>query len=139
MQYVYVPVPEDRVGEIMRLLVDTRDNAGVPARSGDWSVSDLCRLFKESGTMAAEFLLYLAHRPDQEVDASEIIRAMNTDGRAFGGMASSLSRRCQGRYGREWPISRREVGDSILYSMSGSVASVVQQADSEMAEGGEEL
>jgi hypothetical protein len=127
MEFVYLPVPSSRVGDVYRLLASDgpEDSSGIdPAL--------LVRIYRESEESFRQLLDYLAERPDQPISTKRVAAGLRLSrGTAsLAGMLGAFGRRAANRYDGVWPFEKgfNPVEDTNEFTMSRSVADVIKQA-----------
>lgn len=123
--YVYLPVPIDRVEEVMLFLVSAD-------KSQDRRIEDLVvRIYRESDEPFRKLLSYLAEHPDEYMSSARIAGALNLKSHAasLAGMLGAFGRRTTNRYTGFWPFDRINNPESKMVEliMSGEVAKLVKQ------------
>src|SRR3954454_9367894 len=116
-QFVNVPVPEDRVLEVMEFLTRARRPEGDARPSADQMqpasqgaiVTDpdvVGRAYRESPPAMKQFFELLAKQPDDWVAIDELRAAMGLKTHALPGVLGAFQRRWKGHYkqGGRWPF-----------------------------------
>ena len=150
-EFVMVPVPRERVLDVMALLTGGGGSALPPpprgreprggglggdesdeSRKAEWSETLLRRCWQESPASMQAVLGLLADRAPDFVPITEIAEAAYADGsrRKFAGALGAFTKRCEKRYNATtWPFSgpvwSHELG-MWQYSMPGWVAEIVR-------------
>jgi hypothetical protein len=128
-QWVYVPVPADRVDDVFRFLL------GSPAESDAAEEADLDRLvervFRESDEKFRSLLVLLADYPDQPLSTGAVADDLKLyrGTASLAGMLGAFGRRTTNRYGDFWPFERfyDPAKDESQLVMSAKVAKIVER------------
>ncbi|MFL5913052.1 MAG: hypothetical protein ACJ768_21100 [Gaiellaceae bacterium] len=126
MPYVYLPVPEDRVEDVYRLL------AGADEAEAKLDQKVLLeRAYRESDGAFRRLLDYLAERPGEPVTTKQLAAGIGLErGTAsLAGMLGAYGRRARNRYGGFWPFSKayNPVEESNELVMADDVAEAIRQ------------
>jgi hypothetical protein len=128
MPFVYIPVPEERVEEVYRLLGRSHR-----AEAGDDVDRLVQRVYQESDEQFRGLLRYLAGRPGQAVTTARAARHLKLPSgtASLAGMLGAYGRRANNRYDGFWPFSTRynPVKDSKEFIMEPEVADLVRRVD----------
>lgn len=140
MAYVQVPVPEEHVPAVYDLLNRLQKGEaprvdGEPVGPPPKATAGLIeRVYDESKEPHRRLLDFLAARPGEWIETSELIDGLKlTNRKSVAGLLGSYGRRASFRYGgfrpwdQEWDRSRGEA----RYRMDGQVAEWVNQAAAE--------
>jgi hypothetical protein len=127
MEYIYVPVPSDRVEDVYRLLAT---NGHEEPHGVDSAL--LVRLYRESEESFRGLLEYLAERPDRPVSTGRIAADLGLE-RGTGslaGMLGAFGRRTANRYGGVWPFEKgfNPVDNTNELTMPRAIAAVLTEA-----------
>jgi hypothetical protein len=125
MEFVYVPVPPDRVKDVYRLLSsDAQDELAFvdPAL--------IRRMYRESDEAFRKLLGFLSRHPDEPIDTKRLAKALKLErGTAsLAGMLGAFGRRSANRYGGVIPFrtAYNPVRDSNELTMPRPVAEVIR-------------
>ena len=115
--YVQVPVPEERVQEVIDLLASPGRDEAKPNR--DYDLVTMDRLWKEAPVEIREVLKHLMCHAGDRRPTSELIEVSGVEsGRALGGVFARFRERCLKRYGRDLPWETIVIGDENYYVLS---------------------
>jgi hypothetical protein len=126
--YVYVPVPADRVQDVNRFLLGLADDEGAVD-------SDLERrvnlVYRESDEQFRNLLRLLARNPGRALSTKAVADDLELQRgtSALAGMLGAFGRRSKNRYAAFWPFERIYNGseDHSELIMSSEVASIVER------------
>lgn len=127
MPIAYVPVPEDRLAEVYKLL------ASPPAGQDGATVDEALieQMYRESDRPFRRLLEYLAERADKPVSTTRVAEdlALRRGTRSLAGMLGAFGRRSANRYGGQLPFrtSYNPVKDSNELAMPEDVAKVIRR------------
>jgi len=134
-EFVMVPVPNERVQEVYRLLAsasiassDASGQSDAAAEDAKWTDAEIARAYRESQDRMKRFLDYLASVDGKHVTAEETAAAVGYSRHQQAGMLGAFGHRVNSRYGRSswffdclWSEERQE----WTYSMDADAAKVV--------------
>jgi len=103
-----VPVPEEHVSQVMRMVVRLTDNA--PESLQPWDEDAVAQLFAEVGEPARALLSYLAHqsRAGKELRPKDVADGLHREQSDVPGIIGPLNRHCH-RAKRPPPVESRSV------------------------------
>lgn len=115
--YVQVPVPEERVQEVIDLLATPQHEA--TALSHKYDLVTMDRLWKEAPEEIRHVLKHLMCHAGDRRPTSELIEVSGVEnGRTLGGIFARFRERCVKRYGRDLPWETIVIGDENYYVLS---------------------
>jgi hypothetical protein len=126
--YVYVPVPADRVEDVYRFLLGLADADGAVDSDLDRFVN---RVYRESEEKFRRLLEFLADHPgtplSTELVAEEIELERGTA--SLAGMLGAFGRRSTNRYDDFWPFERvyNSVDEQMELLMNPEVATILKR------------
>jgi hypothetical protein len=137
-EFIYVPVPSERVPAVYRLLAGAGESAiSSPARNPTGSpdpasIPDpelIRRMYRESYDGHKRLMALLAKTPDEWIYTAEIAIALGVakGARGVAGMLGAFGRRSKNRYGHQKPwISEWDSGrEEARHMMPAEVADVI--------------
>jgi len=115
--YVQVPVPEERVQEVIDLLATTKREE--KAFSREYDLATMGWLWKEAPVEIRHVLKHLMCHAGDRRPTSELIEVSGVaNGRTLGGVFARFRERCVKRYGRDLPWETIVIGDENYYVLS---------------------
>jgi hypothetical protein len=124
--YVYVPVPSDRVEDVYRFLLGLADSEGAVDSDLERLVN---RVYRESDEQFRNLLELLARSPGQALGTQLVADELELERgtAALAGMLGAFGRRAKNRYGSFWPFERIHNGavERSELIMNSEVATIV--------------
>jgi hypothetical protein len=140
--YVQLPVPEERVAEVMAFLVDLerQDVAGAPPASSEdgltlvLDANVVIRMYEESEGTHRRLLDYLAAHAGQWTFTGELSDALGvaTGRKGMAGVFGAFGRRAKHRYGgaKPWDMAWDPIKGEAKYRVEPEVATWIREASS---------
>jgi hypothetical protein len=134
MQFVAIPVPEDRIQEVYALLAQEASTASRQGEyraqhSSDPDLELVARVADESPEAIRNLLRYLAERPNESIAFADLARAIGMPHHNLRAEMAQFSARWKDKYGqgdRAWFFDViPTAGGRVLYRMTSRVADAV--------------
>lgn len=129
-EFVYVPVPVERVEEVYRLLAGLSGNSEASVPDAERIVK---RVFLESEERFRALLRFLAGHPGQPISTTETAEVLGLPNgvASLAGMLGAFARRSKNRYDGFWPFERlyNPAQDRAELMMDDDVAAIVNGLD----------
>ena len=130
---VTVSVPELKVADLLRYAADLADiTTDTTNGSSQWTFEELVQSAYVGGqsNVWRPMLEFLADRPDEWVDWSDIYTAMNRTARQMSGAIGAAERRCHGHP----PYEKRMVDGKHQFRMTQAAADIIHDAAETLSE-----
>jgi hypothetical protein len=123
MNFVNIPVPEDRVQDVYELLATPGRNKEPDRR---YDLQRMERLWKESSPAIREVLKHLMCHAEERVPTADLVEVSGAKGgRSLGGLFARFRAQCLKRYERDLPWETITIGDANFYLLSKENAKLV--------------
>jgi hypothetical protein len=127
-EYVYVPVPADRVEDVNRFLLGLADTKGAVDSDLDRLVN---RVYRESDEQFRRLLALLARSPGDPLSTELVAEELQLERgpASLAGMLGAFGRRANNRYDGFWPFERLYNGaeERSELIMNSEVATILQR------------